>query len=152
MSFDVPVTTKIDGITWTPKRILGDQRGSVMHFLKPKQADQPIGEIYFSTVKPGVIKGWKLHKEMSQRFIVPIGSVKFVFVDQRAHSKTKGVCIEMTSSIENFGVIEVPSQIYYSFKCVSSFEAMIVNASSIPHTEGECILSSLADFHQYHWE
>ena len=39
-------------------------------------------EAYFSIIKPGYIKAWKLHKKMTMNIVVPIGSVQFVFYDK----------------------------------------------------------------------
>ena len=55
-----------------------------MHMLR---ADDPhferFGEIYFSTVFAGVVKGWHLHERMTINYAVPFGSIKLVLFDDR---------------------------------------------------------------------
>ena len=73
----------IDGITFTALDEIESDAGSVLHFIKN---DDPgyigFGEVYFSTVKKGAIKAWKMHKLMTLNLVVPVGEVFFVFVDQ----------------------------------------------------------------------
>jgi dTDP-4-dehydrorhamnose 3,5-epimerase-like enzyme len=90
IAFDEVKPTPIDGLTVARKRVFADQRGAVMHMLKGDQFSFPVGEIYFSLVHSGQIKGWKCHKEMWQRFTVPVGSITFVFVDKRPNGHTSG--------------------------------------------------------------
>src|SRR5262249_59041223 len=55
----------IDGVVVQSLRRIADERGSVLHMLKAGDAWFPgFGEIYFSTVYPGVVKGWHLHQRM----------------------------------------------------------------------------------------
>ena len=48
----------IDGVVITPLKQIRDERGAVLHMLR---TDAPhfagFGEVYFSVVNPGVIKG-----------------------------------------------------------------------------------------------
>ena len=56
----------LHGVQMVPLRRIHDERGMVMHMLRN---DDPhfteIGEIFFSVVYPGVIKGWHLHSRMT---------------------------------------------------------------------------------------
>lgn len=152
MEYDIPQATGIDGLTWTPKKVISDARGAVMHMLKEGQFDFPVGEIYFSLVKPGVVKGWKLHKEMWQRFAVPLGRVQFVFVDQRTQSKSKDKVVSLSVGPENFGVITGPPGVWYSFKNTVDGDALIVNAPSIAFKPHESVTEDLETFRFHDWQ
>ena len=56
--------------------------------------DSPVferfGEIYFSTVYPGVVKGWHVHKRMTLNYAVPVGMIKLVCYDDREDSPDQG--------------------------------------------------------------
>ena len=41
-----------------------------------KDLPKQFGEVYFSKIYPGVIKGWHVHKVMTQNYAVPIGRIK----------------------------------------------------------------------------
>ena len=89
----------IEGVVVQPLRRIADERGSVMHMLR---ASDPwfagFGEIYFSTVYPGVVKGWHLHRRMVLNYAVPHGSIKMVLYDDRDGSRTKGELQEILQS------------------------------------------------------
>ena len=56
----------IDGVKVIPLRRIPDERGTVYHMLRSTDPHfVQFGEIYFSTVYPGVIKGWHKHKDMT---------------------------------------------------------------------------------------
>ena len=153
--FDEAQPTSIEGLTVARKRVFADQRGAVMHMLKGNQFEFPVGEIYFSLVHTGQIKGWKCHKEMWQRFTVPVGVITFVFVDKRPGSSTIGKSCVQTLSNNNHGVITVPPGIWYSFKAEEQDgikTSLIANAASIPATPNESITSSFDEFDFKYWD
>src|SRR5262249_61989378 len=81
----------IGGVVVQSLRRSAYERGSVLQMLKAGDAWFPgFGEIYFSTVYPGVVKGWHLHQRMILNYAVPHGSIKLVLYDDRAGSRTQG--------------------------------------------------------------
>ena len=81
----------IDGVLVHPLQKTSDERGKIMHMLR---ADDPhfigFGEIYFSVVYPGVVKGWHLHQKMTLNYAVVTGMIKLVLYDERPESPTRG--------------------------------------------------------------
>ncbi len=81
----------IAGVRVEPLKQIPDERGKILHMMR---CDTPgfekFGEIYFSAVYPGVIKGWHIHKEMTLNYAVPIGHVKMVLYDERPDSVDDG--------------------------------------------------------------
>jgi dTDP-4-dehydrorhamnose 3,5-epimerase len=127
----------LEGLTIESRKILTDARGSLIHMLKASNSKQPIVEIYFSSVLPGVNKGWKRHKRMWQRFTVPVGEIEFRFIDERPNSVTFEQSYSTRVSRDNHVLVTVPPGIWYSFRCTSATEALIVNASDIEHDPTE---------------
>lgn len=131
-----------------------DDRGAVLHMMK-KNSDgfADPGEVYFSLVKSQVVKGWKLHKEMSQNFCVPVGQVKFVFFDDRPDSLTKGKTLQIEIGFDNYKLIHVPHGIWYSFKSISKTDSLIANCASIPHSKDESVNLEINNvIIPYHWQ
>ena len=80
----------IDGVLVVPLRRIVDERGMVMHMLRRTDPHfQEFGEIYFSTVRPGVVKAWHLHDRMTLNYVVLKGMIKFVCYDDREGSDTR---------------------------------------------------------------
>ena len=81
----------IEGVRVSPRRVISDPRGDVLHMLKRTDEEfSEFGEVYFSKIQPGQQKAWRRHREATSQLAVPIGAVHFVLFDDRDESKTKG--------------------------------------------------------------
>ena len=128
----------IDGVVITPLKRIVDERGSVMHMLRSdSDVFQKFGEIYFSTIHPGVVKAWHIHHRMTLNYAVPLGKIKFVLHDARADSPTCGETQEIFMGTDNYVLVTVPPMIWNGFKCVGDQTAMIANCATIPHDPDE---------------
>lgn len=124
----------IDGVHVTPLKQILDERGKIMHMLR---SDAPhfrqFGELYFSWVYPGVIKGWHLHERMTLNYAVPVGRIKLVLYDNREGSPTKGEIQEFFLGPDNYQLVTVPPGIWNAFKGMGTEMAMVANCATHPH-------------------
>jgi dTDP-4-dehydrorhamnose 3,5-epimerase len=128
----------IDGVVISPRKIIPDERGRVMHMLKATDPEfEKFGEIYFSFVFPGVIKGWHLHREMVIHYAVPVGMIKLVLFDDRAQSTTRGELQEIYLGEGNHCLVKVPAFVWNGFKGVGTTTAVVANCANIPHDPHE---------------
>jgi len=128
----------IAGVKITPLRQFLDERGKVMHMLKVGDpAFQQFGEIYFSCVYPGAIKGWHIHKEMTLNYAVPHGHIKFVLYDERPASPTRGEVQEIFMGPDNYCLVTVPPMVWNGFKGIGNETAVVANCATIPHSPDE---------------
>ncbi|MES2294528.1 MAG: dTDP-4-dehydrorhamnose 3,5-epimerase family protein [Pseudomonadota bacterium] len=128
----------IDGVVVTPLRQIVDERGKVMHMLRRDSAVfQAFGEIYFSTVNPGAIKAWHVHRIMTLNYAVPHGLIKFVLYDGRDNSPTKGKTQELFLGPENYNLVTVPPLVWNGFKGLGTSPAVVANCATIPHDPAE---------------
>jgi len=142
----------IEGVSVKPLRQIVDERGKIMHMLR---ADEPafstFGEIYFSTVYPGVIKGWHLHRRMTLRYAVPFGLIKLF--DGREESRTNGEVMEIFVGPENYQLVTIPPMVWNGFKGAGTAPSIVANCSDIPHDPHE--IERLDPFHPsipYKWD
>ena len=143
----------IEGMNIKPLKIFRDARGQVMHMIR---RDDPLfkgfGEIYFSVVNPGVVKGWKRHLKMVQSFAIPQGNMKLVIYDDRPDSSSKGEVQEIIFGEDNYQLVQLPALLWYSFSPVGDRAAMITNCASIPHDPKESEQIELSDLRiPYRW-
>jgi dTDP-4-dehydrorhamnose 3,5-epimerase len=128
----------IDGVLIHPLRQIPDERGKVMHMLR---CDDPhferFGEIYFSTVYPGAIKGWHLHAEMTIHYAVVSGMIKLVLFDDRERSPTRGELQEIFLGEANYALVKVPPRIWNGFKGIGTAPSIVANCADIPHRPDE---------------
>lgn len=128
----------IEGVKITLLRQILDERGKIMHMLRCDTPNfEKFGEIYFSCVHPGAIKGWHIHKEMVLNYAVPHGNIKFVLYDDRAGSPTRGELQELFLGPDNYCLVTVPPMVWNGFKGIGSEMAIVANCSSIPHRADE---------------
>lgn len=144
----------IEGVIISPLKQLLDERGKVMHMLKNTDEHfTEFGEIYFSTIYPGAIKGWHQHSEMTLNYAVPWGQIKFVLFDDRKDSQTKGEIQEIFIGPENYNLVTVPPMVWNGFKGIGAEMAIIANCSTIPHDPNEIKRKSIMDkCIPYKWE
>lgn len=124
----------IDGVIITPLKQISDERGKIMHMLR---SDSPVfkafGEIYFSCVYPGVVKGWHLHEKMILNYAVPHGAIQFVLYDDRPSSPTKGEIQEIVLGPDHYFLVTVPPLVWNGFKGLGAEMSIVANCASIPH-------------------
>lgn len=144
----------IKGVEVHALRQIPDERGRVMHMLR---RDDPwfveFGEIYFSVVYPGVVKGWHLHRRMTLNYAVVTGMIKLVLFDERDDSPTRGTVDEIFTGEQNYALITVPSGVWNGFKGIGVTPAIVANCASIPHDPGEIVrLDPSSDRIPYTWD
>ena len=130
----------IEGVIVQPLRRIADERGSVMHMLRSTDAHFiAFGEIYFSTVYPGVVKGWHFHKQMVLNYVVPHGSIKMALYDDREGSRTQGEVQEVFLGEQNYVLVQVPARVWNGFKGLGSMPSVVANCASLPHDPAEIV-------------
>lgn len=133
---------------------LPDERGKIMHMLR---ADDPwferFGEIYFSVVYPGAIKGWHLHRRMTLNYAVVAGMIKLVMYDDREESPTHGEIQELFIGGENYQLVTIPPRVWNGFKCIGTQMAIVANCATEPHDPNEISrMSPFTDQIPYNWD
>jgi dTDP-4-dehydrorhamnose 3,5-epimerase len=130
--------TEIHDVRVTPLRRIPDERGAVLHMLRE---DDPVferfGEIYFSFVYPGVVKGWHVHRRMTLNYAVPVGMIKLVCYDDRQGSPTRGAVQELHIGEVNYALVTIPPLIWNGFKCEGPAAALVANCATVPHDPEE---------------
>jgi dTDP-4-dehydrorhamnose 3,5-epimerase len=145
--------TEIQGLAVTPLRRIPDERGAVFHMLREDdQAFERFGEIYFSLVYPGVVKGWHLHTRMTLNYAVPVGMVKLVCHDDREDSPTRGATSELHLGELNYVLVTIPPFVWNGFKGIGDKPALVANCATIVHDPEEIRrLDPFSDEIPYDW-
>ena len=130
----------IEGVRITPLRRIPDERGAILHMLR---ADDPhfeaFGEIYFSMVYPGVVKGWHLHKVMTLNYAVPVGVITLALYDDRAESPTRGEVMELPLGGDDYNLVTIPPLVWNGFRGDGDVPAFVANCATIPHDPEEIV-------------
>lgn len=143
----------IHGVKIKPLARIPDERGTVLHMLRCDDPDfERFGEIYFSTVYPGVVKGWHIHKRMTLNYAVISGIIKLVLYDDRQDSPTRGEIQEIFIGQDNYVRVTIPPQIWNGFKGIGVEPAIVANCATLPHDPEEIDrLDPLSNRIPYDW-
>ena len=127
-------SVSIDGVQAISLRRIPDERGTIYHMLR---SDDPhfvrFGEIYFTSVYEGVVKGWHKHREMTLNYACIYGRIKLVLFDDRPDSATQGNLDELFLGPDNYTLIVIPPGIWTGFKGMSRPFALVANCCTHPH-------------------
>jgi dTDP-4-dehydrorhamnose 3,5-epimerase len=121
----------IDGVQVVPLRRIADDRGAVFLMLK---ATDPhfirFGEIYFSSVFPGVAKAWKKHRRLTSNYACIHGQIRLVLWDDRDGSMTKGTLMELCLGPDDYKLVVVPPGVWHGFQGLSEPLAIVANCAT----------------------
>lgn len=124
----------IEGVQVVPLQRIPDERGTVYHMLRSTDPHFIcFGEIYFSTVYPGVVKAWHRHREMTLNYACIFGRVKLVLYDGRVNSASKGEVMEMFLGPDHYSLVSIPPDLWNGFKGMSEPHAIVANCCTHPH-------------------
>jgi dTDP-4-dehydrorhamnose 3,5-epimerase len=130
----------------TPLKRIALAGGDVLHVMR---RDDPgfvdFGEAYFSIIDHGAIKAWKRHLRMTLNFVVPVGKVRFVFIDD------EGATREELVGLERYVRLTVPPNIWFGFKGLQTPSSLLMNVADIPHDPDEIERKTLDDI-EFNWE
>jgi dTDP-4-dehydrorhamnose 3,5-epimerase len=144
----------IEGVNTKPLSKIPDERGMIMHMLRNDDPEfEKFGEIYFSTVYPGVVKGWHEHKRQVQNYAVIKGMIKLVLYDARKKSPTYQELMEIATGEDNYQLIRIPAGVINGFQGISPETAIVANCATLPHEPDEIIrYDPNGDKVPYRWE
>ena len=124
----------IQGVEVVPLRRIPDERGTVFHMMRATDPHfQKFGEIYFSTVYKGVVKGWHRHRGMTLNYACLYGRIKLVLYDDRPGSPTLGEIQEVFLGPDAYALVVIPPEVWNGFKGMSDPYAIVANCCTEPH-------------------
>ena len=132
--FQPPTSELLQGVELHPLLVIPDELGRLMEILRRDDPYfQGFGQVYLTTVFPGVVKAWHYHKLQHDLFTCIRGMVKVALYDDRKESPTFGLTNEFYIGEHNPCLIVIPLGVYHGWKCVSEYEAYIINVPTEPY-------------------
>ena len=127
-------TSMIEGVKIKSLRVIPDERGRLMEILR---ADDELfvkfGQVYMTTVYPGVVKAWHYHKKQTDNITCVHGMIKLVLYDARSGSPTYGEVNELFIGVHNPQLVQIPPLVYHGIKGISVEEAIVINIPTEPY-------------------
>ncbi|MCK9604187.1 MAG: dTDP-4-dehydrorhamnose 3,5-epimerase family protein [Candidatus Omnitrophica bacterium] len=144
----------IDGVIVKELKQISDERGKIMHMLRCDDKHfEKFGEIYFSVVYPGVVKGWHVHKKMTLNYAVVSGAIKLALYDSRPKSPTYKEIQEIFIGEDNYCLVRIPAGVTNGFKGIGTKPAIVANCATLPHDPQEIVrIDPFENDIPYNWE
>jgi len=107
--------------------------GEVLRALRVHEGKKSfVREAYFSSLKPGAIRAWKRHSQMTVNVVVPAGGVTFVVVNESENSFD----IFKLGSDHEHGRLIIPKGTWFGFKADKS-GGLVLNMADLVHSDEE---------------
>ena len=131
----------LDGLRLEVLKRIPDERGCVMHGWKWRSGakNNIVNEVYATTIRQGVVKGWHLHKQAITRYIPVVGEVLIVLLDPRRNSSTNGEAWEVVLGERNYHRLEIPPGLWIGMKGLAEGESMLLNVTDYTHEPHEML-------------
>jgi dTDP-4-dehydrorhamnose 3,5-epimerase len=108
---------------------LTDERGSVTELYDPRWEwhDDPLVFAYTFTIRPGIAKGWNLHREHEDRYAILSGTLQLVLYDPRPDSPTCGEVCVIVLTDEERSLVNVPKNVWHADHNIGTVDLRVVN-------------------------
>lgn len=125
---------KIDGVILNPTAIIGDDRGVILELIDARQEYWSAGVpyVYMGTCRPRRAKGWGMHKQHTDRYLVLAGEMVLVLYDDRDDSATRGVVQEFFLTRDGLNQITIPPGVWHAHVNVGQGDLVFANAPTEP--------------------
>jgi dTDP-4-dehydrorhamnose 3,5-epimerase len=144
----------IHDVQFVPLRRIPDERGTILHMLRETDGHFiRFGEVYFTTVYRGIVKGWHCHRDMTLNYACPYGRVKLALYDDRGESPTRGSVMEAFVGADSHLLAIIPPGVWSGMKGMSEPFALVTNCATHPHDpERTSRLDPFDNTIPYDWE
>lgn len=112
-----------------------DARGSVCELFDVRWAwhPDPLVFAYCFTIRPGVVKGWNLHREHEDRYALIQGEMNVVLFDPRPESPTCGEVCVLTLSERDRCLVNIPKNVWHADHNIGTSDVLVVNFPTTPY-------------------
>lgn len=112
-----------------------DDRGSVTEIYDPRWGwhPDPLVFSYIFTIRPGLVKGWGLHKLHEDRYFVVSGELELVLYDPRPESSTFGKICKVYLSGSKPRLVNVPRFVWHADRNIGTTDLVVINFPTIQY-------------------
>lgn len=116
------------GVTFHDVITQVDERGEFCESFDPRWGwhKDPILSIVSFTIRPGITKGWGLHKVREDRICILFGDVEYVMYDVRPDSPTKGLVAKIVLSERRRRLINIPPNIWHAARNLGNKDVVML--------------------------
>lgn len=112
-----------------------DDRGTVFELYDPRWGwhEAPMVFSYCFTIRPGMVKGWAVHREHDDRYVLLFGEMMVVLYDDRPDSPTYGAIAEVPLTEHRRQLLSIPVGVWHATQNLGTTDTVTVNFPTIPY-------------------
>jgi len=129
---------RIDGVRLNSQAPIGDDRGVIVEYIDEREDywAQGVPYVYAGTCRPGRAKGWGMHQEHDDRYLVLVGEMLLVLWDGREGSPTAGTVQEFYLTRDGLNQILIPRGVWHAHLNPGTVDLVFVNAPTMAYRHG----------------
>jgi dTDP-4-dehydrorhamnose 3,5-epimerase len=129
------VAPLLDGVSFLESETIIDERGSLTEIFDPRRNwhPDPIVYSYMVTIRPGIVKGWALHKLHDDRYFVVDGEMEVVLFDPRPESSTCGQLCRVQLSGARPRLMCIPRNVWHADYNFGGRDVRLLNYPTMPY-------------------
>lgn len=106
-----------------------DDRGTLTELFDPRWRwhPDPLVHAYTMTIRPGVVKGWGMHKEHEDRYFILDGEMLVVLYDERPNSPTYGLVSEIPLTEHRRRLMNIPAGVWHADRNIGAKDVRVIN-------------------------
>jgi dTDP-4-dehydrorhamnose 3,5-epimerase len=127
------------GVTFRDAVTHVDDRGAVCELFDPRWGwhKDPLVFAYSFTVRPGMIKGWGIHRKHEDRYFILFGEVEVILYDERPDSPTRGLVSKIVLSEYRRRLMNIPAGVWHADRNIGDKDAVVVNFPTIQYDHAD---------------
>ncbi|HXT78246.1 MAG TPA: hypothetical protein VN702_01675 [Acetobacteraceae bacterium] len=112
-----------------------DDRGTVTELFDPRWGFHPDPLVFCYTfgIRPGVAKGWNLHRRHEDRYALLHGEMELVLFDPRPDSPTCNEVCRIVLSERDRCIVNVPTNVWHADRNIGDRDVVVVNFPTIQY-------------------
>jgi dTDP-4-dehydrorhamnose 3,5-epimerase len=124
-----------EGVTFRDAVTHVDDRGSVCELFDPRWGwtDDDLVFSYVFTLRPGMVKGWGMHREHEDRYFILYGELELVLYDGREDSPTHGLVSEIYLTEHRRQLMNIPTGVWHANRNVGMNDVTVINFPTKPY-------------------
>lgn len=134
-----PLARRIAGVEIRYATSHADERGEIVEIFNPAWgvSAESLVYVYQAMVRPGITKGWVMHKLQDDRLFLSQGTLRIGLFDARDGSPTHGLLNVFTISDKRRALVVIPRGVYHGVQNVGLVDAIFVNMPTRPYDHSD---------------
>jgi dTDP-4-dehydrorhamnose 3,5-epimerase len=122
-----------EGVKIRPVYTHVDERGFVVEAYDVRWNFHP-NPLVFShvfTIRPGMAKGWGMHKKHDDRYFILFGEMEMLLYDDRDNSPTKGLVSKFFMTEYERRLLSIPSGVWHASRNIGQRDVVVIDFPTV---------------------